>query len=835
MKNEINRALVAKKARIFVLAAAMICAVSMAANNKVSGVIKDAADKTALIGVNVSLKQGDQQVSGTVTDAHGKFSLEAETGEFVLECSYIGYEPIGMSLAINGNIHLGTIEMNEASTELSEVVVEGDAVIQKVDRQILLPNKEQLGASSDGMSLLQNLQIPRIVVNPADNTVKTLANQDVQLRINGIEASSSEVMAINPKDVIRIEYHDQPGVRFNGAAAVINYIVRHRDTGGNLMLNASNGVTMPGWGEYHLAGKVNFGKSSFSLMTHYSPRDVYWTRTNSETYNFSTGTIENREVGEPTRFKMNPVNIGLTYTWTNGEKNMLQIALRDFMNFTPHSKTNRDSRLYQATDSFAIHDHESTQSISPSLDIYYEHNLPDDNHLYFDVVGTYINSSNDRRFEQTPLGETDSLNGAPENFNFWGEEEARQPYLLRSNLIVDRRLRRTDVLSRVRGNKYSLIGEAIYEKDWENIALTVGVRHNQQWVENTYFANANANANVSMLTAETYAFAEMQQRVKQFSYAVGIGAMHTYIEQAGQKQSNWIARPQLTMSYDFGKGVFWKYKGYVSGYQPSLSAMSDVAQQIDKYQIRQGNPNLKPVMFVANEMQLSWQSKYVNLNLWANYSYDHKPIMDETYEQLIDGQSYVIRTYANHRGFHRLQVAPSVQVRLLNNSLIFTVAPFANYYVSLGNSYTHKHFNPGVRASFMGMYNGWQFFGEVTTRSNNLWGETLEYGEFYHHIGVGYNADIRGPHRNQGTASHGVSSWGFRAMLMNPFSVKGYSIETKDLSALAPNTQHAEMRDFRQMLILNFHCNLDFGTQRRDSGKRINNEDKENGILSGTK
>ena len=672
---------------------------------------------------------------------------------------------------------------------IAEVTVEAQSVIQKVDKQVLLPNKEQRKASHDGMSLLQNLQIPRIVVNPTDNTVKTLANQDVQLRINGIEASNSEVMAINPKDVIRIEYHDQPGVRFNGAAAVINYIVKHRDTGGNLMLNASNGVTMPGWGEYHLSGKVNFGKSSFSLMTHYSPRDIYWTRTNAETYNFSTGTIENHEVGEPTRFKGNPVNLGLTYNWTNGEKNMLQIALRDNMLFMPHSKTNRDSRLYQATDSFAIHDHESSKSISPSLDIYYQHNLPNNNHLYFDLVGTYINSSNDRRFEQTPLGAT----------------------------VADT----TDVLSRVRGNKYSLIGEAIYEKQWENIALTVGVRHNQQWMENLYKGQSDQgpSTKVSMTTAETYAFAEVQQRVKQFSYAVGIGAMHTYIEQAGQKQSNWIARPQLTLSYDFGKGVFWKYKGYVSGYQPSLSAMSDVAQQIDKYQIRQGNPNLKPVMFVANEMQLSWQSKHVNLNLWANYSYDHKPIMDETFEQLIDGQSYAIRTYANHRGFHRLQVAPSVQVRVLNNSLIFTVAPFANYYVSLGNSYTHKHFNPGVRASIMGMYKGWQFFGEVTTRSNNLWGETLEYGEFYHHIGLGYNAD----------------KWGFRAMLMNPFSVKGYSIETKDLSALAPNTQHAEMWDFRQMLILNFHCNLDFGTQRQDSGKRINNEDKENGILSGTK
>ena len=703
-----------------------------------------------------------------------------------------------------------TLRMDTSMFRIAEVTVEAQSVIQKVDKQVLLPNREQRKASHDGMSLLQNLQIPRIVVNPVDNTVKTLANQDVQLRINGIEASNSEVMAINPKDVIRIEYHDQPGVRYNGAAAVINYIVRHRDTGGNLMLNASNGVTMPGWGEYHLSGKVNFGKSSFSLMTHYSPRDIYWTRTNAETYYFSQKskvesqkpyTIENREVGEPTRFKMNPVNIGLTYNWTNGEKNMLQIALRDNMLFMPHSKTNRDSRLYQGTDSFAIHDHESTQSISPSLDIYYQHNLPSNNHLYFDLVGTYINSSNDRRFEQTPLGET----------------------------VADT----TDVTSRVRGNKYSLIGEAIYEKQWENIALTVGVRHNQQWMENLYKGQSDQgpSTKVSMMTAETYAFAEVQQRVKQFSYAVGIGAMHTYIEQAGQKQSNWIARPQLTLSYDFGKGVFWKYKGYVSGYQPSLSAMSDVAQQIDKYQIRQGNPNLKPVMFVANEMQLSWQSKHVNLNLWANYSYDHKPIMDETLELSTLSDSglstlseavspMVVRTYANHRGFHRLQVAPSVQVRVLNNSLIFTVAPFANYYVSLGNSYTHKHFNPGVRASIMGMYKGWQFFGEVTTRNNNLWGETLEYGEFYHHIGLGYNAD----------------KWGFRAMLMNPFSVKGYSIETKDLSALAPNTQHAEMRDFRQMLILNFHCNLDFGSRASTrENKRINNEDKENGILSGTK
>lgn len=43
------------------------------------------------------------------------------------------------------------------------------------------------------------------------------------------------------------------------------------------------------------------------------------------------------------------------------------------------------------------------------------------------------------------------------------------------------------------------------------------------------------------------------------------------------------------------------------------------------------------------------------------------------------------------------------------------------------------------------------------------------------------------------------------------------------------------MKDFHQTLVLNFHMNLDFGTKRGDKEKRINNEDQDNGILSGAK
>ena len=776
------------------LAVLLCSAITAAANNaKISGRITDANDKSSIIGATVLLMQDTAQIAGTTTDNSGKFTLNADTGNYILELSYIGYETIRMALTVNDNTHIGTIQMQEGATELGEVVVESQAIIQKVDRQILLPSKEQMQASSDGVSLLQNLQIPRIVISPIDNSVKTLSDESVQLRINGVEASTSDVKAINPKDIIRIEYHDQPGVRYNGAAAVVDYIVKHRDTGGSLMLAGTNGLTLPGIGNYYLAGKVHFGKSSLQAVATYAPYDIYWTRTNNETYHFSTGEIENNEVGEPTRYKTYPVNVSLNYNWTNGDKNMLNIRLRDNMAYTPYGPSDRDSRLFQPTDSFEIHDHNKSSSQSPSLDIYYQHNLPHKQHLYFDVVGTYINTHSDRRFEQLPLS-TLSDSGLS----------------TLSEAVY--------VLSRVRGDKWSLIGEAIYEKEWENIMLTVGARHNQQWVKNTYCGNTDATVN--MTTAETYAFAEMRHRVDKFSYVVGIGVMHTLIDQAGQKQSNWIARPQLTMSYDFGKGWFWKYKGYVSGYQPSLSQLSDITQQIDKYQMRRGNPNLRSVMYVSNEMELSWQSKHVNLNLWANYSYDHKPIMEETFEEIIDGSPYAIRMYDNQRGYHKLNVSPSVQVKLLDNKLMFNVTPFVKYMVSQGNNYNHEHVNYGVRGGIFYLLKGWRFYADVVTAQHNLWGETLTLGELTHDIGINYNSE----------------HFGFGIMMVNPFSPHGSRTVTKDLSALAPTANTAVMQNYRQVLMLNFNVNLDFGSRASTRGyQRINNEDTESGILSGTK
>ena len=50
----------------------------------------------------------------------------------------------------------------------------------------------------------------------------------VELRINGVKAEIQEVKALLPADVLKIEYHDNPGLRYGNVAAVIDIILKEK-------------------------------------------------------------------------------------------------------------------------------------------------------------------------------------------------------------------------------------------------------------------------------------------------------------------------------------------------------------------------------------------------------------------------------------------------------------------------------------------------------------------------------------------------------------------------------------------------------------------------------
>ena len=767
------------KAMIMFISMLLVQSMTMA-SNRISGRVVDGNDTSPLIGATVVLSDDlGKQVMGVTTDTDGRFELkEVTTGDYTLQCSYVGYDTFIMVLKqLERNTDLGEIRLKPASEMLDEVVVEGERVVQKIDRQLVMPTSAQKKAATNGVSLLQHLQIPGLSVNAIEKNISTNYGESVQLRINGVEVTQAEVIAIRPEDVIRVEVHEQPGLRYGGAAAVVDYIVRRRESGGNVSADLTNGISPFGFGNYQLSGKYHQGKSSFTALAQWSRRDLEWNRENEEMFYYPDKAITNREtVSAPNRIKYDYITTSLNYNYTNGEKSMLNIAFRNNTQDIPYGFTDRNTILHQEDKEYEVKDREQSETHIPSLDAYYQLNLKNDQHLYFDVVGTYLKSNNQRTYSMTEAGRTP-----------------------------------VEIHSKTEGDKYSIIGEAIYETPLWGGKFSTGMKHNQATMDNVY--DGDERTKVSMNTAETSFFTEYQRKMGKLNYTLGVGALRTSYKQGDASQEKYFFRPALNLSYQLGK-VFLRYNASLSGYAPSLSALSDVQQQMDAYQVRRGNPSLKSVTYFTNRLSASYRNKWMSLDLSARYSYDDKPIMEET---LYEGGMF-IRTYANQKALHRLMCQTSIQIRPFKEYLSVNLNPFFNRYISQGNTYLHTHSNWGFRGSIVGMYKQWVFMADMSTSYHDLEGETITKGEAIHSIALGYNK----------------GQWAVQMMTMNPFT-NDYHQGRENLSKLAPNKQLAFSKDFTRMVMLNVSFNLSFGKQKRTGSQRIKNSDTDAGILSGTK
>ena len=767
--------------KILLLIVLALAQVSAYAGNTIFGRIIDDVEGDPLIGATASIFDEDGNIlTGETADVEGYFTLKnVNNGSYVMLFQYLGYEDMRIEITnIEKDVDMGDVRLIVSAVSLDEVIVSGDAVVKKSDRQMIMPTQEQKRVATNGVNLLQHIPISRITVSPLDKTIKTTLGDEVQLRINGVEATKEEVGAICPDDVIRVEYYDNPGLRYGGVAAVLDYIIRKKEDGGNVAGDFTNGITHLGYGQYNLSAKYNWKKSAISAVTSWQRRDLEWTRVNYEDFVYPDCTVHNIELGEPTKVKFDYMNFTLNYN-RNDEQGVFNVALRNSYDDKPNAVTDRNSTLYQGDKIYSISDKLQLRSYIPSLDIYYQLNLMNDQHLYFDVVGTYINSSSNRQFSLIEIGTEDNTPA---------------------------------IISQTEGDKYSIIGEAIYERPLGKGKMTAGIKHTQAYMNNVY--DGNISSKVSMNTAESYLFAEYNQKINRFTYTLGVGGMRTWYQQGDLSQEKYILRPTLSLSYNAPKNFYFRYNAYRSGYSPSLSDLSNVTQEIDIYQIRRGNPDLHSVTFVSNSLTASWKCKYVSIELFGRYSYDHKPIMEET---LFDGDRF-IRTMVNQKGFHRLNFQSTIQLYPYKEHIMITLNPFFNRYISNGNNYTHTHSNLGFRGGIVGRYKKWIVMAEMNTSFHDLWGETLSRGEALHSIAVGYNYD----------------KFSIQCMVLNPFT-KRYEQGVDNLSEQAPNKQLAYSTQLSQIVMLNLSFNLDFGKQNYSGGKRINNSDNDSGILSGTK
>jgi outer membrane receptor protein involved in Fe transport len=205
----------------------------------VSGVIQDKHSHTKIAYVNVVVKSLPDSVfvSGTVTSDEGLFSLSGiAPGDYILDMLYMGYAPKQMPIRIgrlNAFLDLGIINLEENSTTLSEVVVEGarDVVAETMERKVF---RVEDNINQSGGSLLQVMQnLPGVTVSD-EGTVRLRGSDRVTVLIDGKQTAltgfgnQTSLDNIPASAIERIEVINNPSAKYdaNGNAGIINIIFK---------------------------------------------------------------------------------------------------------------------------------------------------------------------------------------------------------------------------------------------------------------------------------------------------------------------------------------------------------------------------------------------------------------------------------------------------------------------------------------------------------------------------------------------------------------------------------------------------------------------------------
>ena len=753
-----------------------------AQNLEIKGMVRNGRDKVPLEFANVVLQTADSVfITGTTTDGKGRFMLDkVKAGDYLLAVSSLGYETQYIALdGFNKSIDLKEILMEDAAVSLDGVTVSASNTSSRSDRKLIFPSDRQVKASTNGMDLLQQLMLPKITVNPMSNEIKVPGNGEVQLRINGVKVELDEIKALLPTDIIRIEFHDNPGLRYRNAEVVLDYIVRRPETGGNFSVDMSQGVNAL-WGEHRVSGKINHKKSEFGASYRIGPRDFYgMSRDNEEIFHLADGTVLHRkETGDPSHASMFMHNLNLNYSVQDPEKYRFNATFRYWNNHQPHwDYRGILSNLDNPDDYVDMVDLNSSDNQVPALDLYYQRNLKNDQTLVFNVVGTY-NRTSSHRFYQESRGE---------------------------ELL-------TDINNRVSGKKYSLIGEAIYEKKLANgNSLSGGVWHTQSFSDNEYRNGHDYETHMDQSASSIYG--EFKGKVRKLDYMLGVELARLYYKQEGTDDSDqfYTFNPRFTLQYALPGQSFIRLKGYVGNLSPSLGNLNAVEQVIDSLQLQRGNPRLESYMSYLLDLNYEYQKGIFYALVNGTYEYVPNAIMDEKYQE----GNKIIQTWNNQKNWQRVVGFAMFRVGPIKDILQFSFTGGVNHYISNGNTYSHRYTNwyCNMQASFT--WKKFMLMYQMNTNWNRFWGETLEGGENIQMFMAKYNFK---------NLSLGIGAF-------NPFS-DNWKVQSENWNQYASSKKTSYIKESSRLFVVSVSYNFSFGRTYKAGQKRLNNSDSDSGVMS---
>ncbi len=716
------------------------------------------------------------QITGVTSNTSGYFNIkDLKNGDYRIKISFIGYNPVNFSMNTNDSkkeIDLGDIQLKANSLFLNEVTVTASNIIRKMDRKIIFPSQNQIRKSSDGMELLRNLHLNGIDVSRFDNSISGARGGTVITQINGARATTKEVMAINPKDIIRVEYLDEPSLRYDGAEAVINYIVKKKESGGAVMASANNSLTTQ-WGEDFLNLKLNHKKSEFQLMYEHDYKKSPSHQDMSELFRFDNKkTLTRIEDGNWGMYRFKADDFKATYSLLEPDKYLFLATAS--MNNSSTPDNNVQSKLYQKGDeSNAVlkSDISDSKSQMPTVNLYYQHSLKHEQLLVFDVTGTYIKTSQQRNYSETKA----------------------------NNKL-------TDIYSDVDGDKYSVIGEGAYENMFKAGRLSIGVKQIFNYANNRY--QGDVEAKTKMKQQYTNFYAEWFGRIKEkTTYSIGMGGMYSHMKQGSMKYGKFLFTPTLRFGYQFNDRTELRYQGKVIEQSPSLGDMNNVVQAIDSLQIRRGNPELLPYTSYVNSITFLSSIKKIQYYIDLSDHYSIDPIMETVYLS----QNKFTRMMENQKRWHN--ILATANVAYSTDWLYIYAKGGLNWINSKGNNYNHILRHWFIKSGFELTWKKWSGYAEISNGRKNLVGESASKRDNAIYTGIGYK----------------IKNLSLNAIAF--FSLNKWVNYDENINQYVSSERYIYQKN-RNMVTLKAIWSFEFGRKYKNKNKLINNSDKDAGILN---
>jgi len=724
-------------------------------------------------------------VSGTTSDTKGEFVLNrVREGNYHLLISCTGYESTLIVLDnLSKNLEIGTIELAENSQLLDEVTISANRVVTRIDRQIILPSHAQVQAANTGYELLGRMMIPGLRIDEVQNSISSVDGGSVQVRINDIKVSTAEVLALRPNEVVRVEYIDNPGIRYadEGIEAVINFIVKRQSSGVSGGVNLNNAFTT-GMGNDNIYLKANYNRSEFGLNYYMSYREYSQRKVDQDQqFLLADGSIRHRECeGINTPFNYTSQDVEVSYNFTEPDKHVFNAVMRG--SFYNSQKRGFRQTVYETgMEDLTTFQDPKNKTYTPALDLYYQATLPRKQWLAVNLVGTHIIDDYKHNYIEYS-GET-SIPGSEYRYA-------------------------TD------GKKYSLIGEGIYDKEFSKLKFTSGIQFTQSYTRNTY--TGDTEALTAMHNSNLYLYAQIQGKIRELDYSLGMGGSRQTFDQDDKGYTYYTFRPMVSVSHPLWEKASLRYTFRITPALPSLSNLSGIRQQANEIEVNVGNPDLNPYRSQIHQLQLNYQLSRLTMRFGGLYNYRKNPIMGEVHRVDYTDGNYLFEYHVNNqRSLSQFNGNGYLQYQVIPDILSLSTYVAFNRYISKGNNYSHYYSTWFFNSAINFTMGDWSASAYLGNRYNSLFGENINYGE----ASSGFNVNYR------------IKNIRLGAGMWYPFQARGWVGRGKRISELAQQSSTTYIRDNGNMVTLSFSWNFNYGRKYQAGRKTLNNADYDSGVV----